>query len=136
MAYFWGFIANFGQNHPNSHAKSNLPRYLYVMNYNFVTTEQIFKIQNSAESYCLAESEYSSPNALNLPLFCPPPPSTHTKSNFIHQRWCHNTFTTKNIHICLLPLTVGAQKYIFTFDKNICRQLFYLLTIISICFSY
>ena len=37
--------------------KSNHLRYLYVINYNFVTTEWIFKIQNSAESYCLAESE-------------------------------------------------------------------------------
>ena len=27
----------------------------YVINYNFVTTERIFKIRNSAESYCLAD---------------------------------------------------------------------------------
>ena len=31
--------------------------YLYVINYNFVTTERIFKIRNSAESYCLAEPD-------------------------------------------------------------------------------
>ena len=49
-------MANFGQNHLNSHAKSNLPGYLYVMNSNFVNTEPIFKIRNSAESYCLADS--------------------------------------------------------------------------------
>ena len=41
----------------SSHAKSNQIGYLYVINYNFVTTERIFKIQNSAESYCLAESD-------------------------------------------------------------------------------
>ena len=34
-------MANLGQNHPNSHAKFNLPGYLYVMNYNFVNTEPI-----------------------------------------------------------------------------------------------
>ena len=64
LAYFWGIMANFGQNHPNSHAKSNLPGYLYVMNYNFVTTEPIFKIQNSAKSYCLPESGENG-------IFCP-----------------------------------------------------------------
>ena len=67
-------MANLGQNHPNFHAKSNLPGYLYVMNYNFVNTEPIFKIRNSAESYCLAELQYSSPNSLILPLFFPSPP--------------------------------------------------------------
>ena len=54
------------------------------MNYNFVLTVPIFKIQNSAESYCLAELQYSSQNSLILPLFSPPP--GHTKSNFIHQQ--------------------------------------------------
>merc|ERR1711873_79106 len=78
-----GIMANFGQNHPHSYAKSNLPGYLNVMNYNFVNTEPIFKIQNSAESYCLAELQYSSPNFLILPLFFPPP--ARAKSNFIHQ---------------------------------------------------
>jgi len=39
-----------------SHAKSNHLGYLYVIYYTFVTTEQIFKIRNSAESHCLAES--------------------------------------------------------------------------------
>ena len=28
LAYLWGIMANFGQNHLNSHAKSNLPGYL------------------------------------------------------------------------------------------------------------
>ena len=31
------------------------------MNSNFVNTEPIFKIQNSAESYCLAELPFSFP---------------------------------------------------------------------------
>ena len=44
------------------------------MNYNFVTTEPIFKIPNSAKSYCLAESQYPSPIFLNLPFFYHPPP--------------------------------------------------------------
>ena len=61
LAYFWGIMANFGQNHLKSHAKSNLPGYLYVMNSNFVNTEPIFKIRNSAESYCLAELPFSFP---------------------------------------------------------------------------
>ena len=39
----------------SSKEKFNYLGYLYVINYNFVTTEWIFKIQNSAESYCLAE---------------------------------------------------------------------------------
>ena len=51
LAYFWGIVANFGQNHLNSHAKSNLPWYLDIINSNFVNTEPIFKIRNSAESY-------------------------------------------------------------------------------------
>ena len=37
------------------------------MNYNFVTTKQIFKIQNSAESYCLVESKFSVPKYQNAP---------------------------------------------------------------------
>ena len=28
----------------------------FLINFNFVTTERIFKIRNSAESYCLAEN--------------------------------------------------------------------------------
>ena len=52
LAYFLGIMANFGHNHLKSHAKSNLPGYLYVMNSNFVNTEPIFKIRNSVESYC------------------------------------------------------------------------------------
>lgn len=43
------------------------------MNYTFVTTEPIFKIQNYAESYCLAESHFPFPNTLNLPFFYHPP---------------------------------------------------------------
>ena len=54
------------------------------MNYNFVITVPIFKIRNSAESYCLAELQYSSQNSLILLLFFPPPCA---KSNFIHQRF-------------------------------------------------
>ena len=80
LAYFWGYMANFGQNHPNSHAKSNLPGYLYVMNYNFVNTEPIFKIRNSAESYCLAELIDLSKIIINLP---PPPPLPATESCFL-----------------------------------------------------
>ena len=72
LAYFWGIMANFGQNHLKSHAKSNLPGYLYVMNSNFVNTEPIFKIRNSAESYCLAKSEFSAPKCQNTLIFCPP----------------------------------------------------------------
>ena len=53
------------------------------MNYNFVTTEPIFKIRNSAESYCLAELQYPSPNSLILPSFYPSPPA-RAKFNFIH----------------------------------------------------
>ena len=41
----------------SSHATFNHVGYLYVINYNFVTTERIFKIRNSAESYCLAEPD-------------------------------------------------------------------------------
>ena len=41
----------------SSHAKFNHLGYLYVIKYNFVTTERIFKIRNSAESYCLAEPD-------------------------------------------------------------------------------
>ena len=43
-----------------------------LISYNFVTTELIFKIQNSAESYFLVELQYSSPDSLILPLFFPP----------------------------------------------------------------
>ena len=74
LAYFWGIVANFGQNHLNSHAKSNLPGYLYVMNSNFVNTEPIFKIRNSAESYCLAELPFSFPKFPKFAIFLPPPP--------------------------------------------------------------
>ena len=42
-----------------------LGTYMYVINYNFVTTEPIFKIRNSAESYCLAESEFSAQKCQN-----------------------------------------------------------------------
>ena len=41
----------------NSYAKSNHLEYLYVINYNFVNTERILKIRNSAESYHLADSD-------------------------------------------------------------------------------
>ncbi len=41
------------------------PGYLCVINHNFVTTERIFKIRNSAESYCLAESKFL-PHQQNL----------------------------------------------------------------------
>ena len=41
----------------SSYAKFNHLGYLYVIKYNFVTTERIFKIRNSAESYCLAEPD-------------------------------------------------------------------------------
>ena len=41
----------------SSHAKSNNLSYKHIINHNFVTTEPIFKIRNSAESYCLAESD-------------------------------------------------------------------------------
>ena len=44
----------------------------YVINYNFVTTEPIFKIRNSAESYCLAESEFSAPKCQNTLISAPP----------------------------------------------------------------
>lgn len=41
----------------NFYAKSNHLEYLYVINYNFVNTERILKIRNSAESYRLADSD-------------------------------------------------------------------------------
>ena len=61
LAYFNLFLAIFGKKGHNSCAKSNLNGYLYVINYNFVTTGRILKIRNSAKSYFLAESEFSAP---------------------------------------------------------------------------
>ena len=43
MGNFWQILFKIT---PNSHPKSNLAGYLYIINYNFVTTEQIWKIQN------------------------------------------------------------------------------------------
>ena len=60
-------MAHFCQNSPNSYTQSNLPGYLYANNFNLVvTTERIFKIWYSSESYCSAESELSSSGHLLL----------------------------------------------------------------------
>ena len=45
----------------SSYAISNHLGYLYVINYNFITTWRIFKIRNSAKSYCIAESKNLTP---------------------------------------------------------------------------
>ena len=87
------------------------------MNYNFVTTEPIFKIRNSAESYCLAEFHFPSPIFPNLTFSFPPP--ARAKSNFIHQRFRPPPNVT---NICIPFLKLYENYYICspTLNDNKC----------------